>query len=62
MFYIKYFNGSCLMTFERIFKHVVGTIIASSLTSIIYCLAKIFTDSSVQLFETRRFQVSCNAM
>ena len=30
--------------------------------SIIHSLAKIFTDSSLQLFETRRFYVSCNAM
>ena len=32
------------------------------INAIIYSLAKIFTDSLVQLFETRRFQVSCNAM
>ena len=32
------------------------------INSIIYCLAKIFTESSVQLFETRRFHVCCNAM
>ena len=32
------------------------------INTITYSLAKIFTDCSVQLFETRRFHLSCNAM
>ena len=32
------------------------------INAIIHCLATIFTDCSVQLFENRQFYVSCNAM
>ena len=65
-----YFKGSCLMSFERVFKRCKYMSLELSshprslimIATIIYCLAKIFTDSSDQLFETRQFHVSCNAI
>ena len=67
-----YFKGSCLMSHEffkrckymylELSSHPRSLIMITYINSVIYFLAKIFTDSSVQLFETRRFHVSCNAM
>ena len=45
-----HFKGSCLMSFEPIFKRCKQIKL------------ELFTDSSVQLFETRQFHVSCNGM